>query len=37
MGIIDDYTNRAVAIAKDNSHGYSQRDRWGLITTVRLW
>lgn len=29
MGIIDDYTNGAIAIANDNSHGYSQRDRWG--------
>lgn len=29
MGIIDDYTNRAIAIANDNRHGYSQQNRWG--------
>lgn len=29
MGVIDDYTNKAIAIANDNSHGYSQQNRWG--------
>lgn len=27
--VIEDYTNRAIAIANDNSHGYSQQNRWG--------
>lgn len=28
-GVIEDYTNRAIAIANDNRHGYSQQNRWG--------
>ena len=27
----------ALAIARDNSHGYDQGSRWGLITTVQVW
>lgn len=27
--VIEDYINRAIAIANDNSHGYSQKNRWG--------
>ena len=27
--VIEDYINRAIAIANDNSHGYSQQNRWG--------
>ena len=29
MSVVEDYTSRAIAIANDNSHGYSQRNRWG--------
>ena len=29
MSKIEDYTNRAIAIASDNRHGYSQQNRWG--------
>ena len=27
--VIEDYINRAIAIANDNRHGYSQQNRWG--------
>lgn len=27
--VIEDYINRAITIANDNSHGYSQQNRWG--------
>ncbi len=27
--VIEDFTNRAIAIANDNRHGYSQQNRWG--------
>ena len=29
MGIVENYTAKAIEIAGDNRHGYSQRDRWG--------
>lgn len=29
QSVIDDYTDRAIAIAQDNRHGYSQANRWG--------
>ena len=28
-GIVEKYVNAAIAIASDNSHGYSQANRWG--------
>ena len=29
MGIVEDYTARAIEIAGDDRHGYSQQNRWG--------
>ena len=29
MGIVENYTARAIEIAGDNRHGYSQQNRWG--------
>ena len=29
MGIVENYTARAIAIAEDDRHGYSQTNRWG--------